>query len=94
MSEQLELSLHAMRRAGQRGKRLSDLELVRTFGTPVRDGHYLHRKDVDRAFGDLKRLLHRLEHLVGTYLVEREGTAVTLYQPTRAQRRRLRETAA
>jgi hypothetical protein len=94
MSQQLELSLHAMGRAGQRGKRLSDLDLVRDFGTPVRDGYYLHKKDVDRALGDLKRLLRRLEHLVGTYVVERDGTVVTVYQPTKAQRRRLKEVAA
>jgi hypothetical protein len=44
MQAQLELSLHAMGRAGQRGSRRSDLDLVREFATPVQDGYYLHRK--------------------------------------------------
>jgi hypothetical protein len=92
--EQMELSLHAARRASQRGKRRTDLDLVHDFGTPVKDGWVLHRRDVDRAFADVKRLLHRLEHLVGTYVVEREGTLVTVFQPTKAQRRRLRESVA
>ena len=94
MEGQLELSLHAVRRAGQRGKRRSDLDLVREFGTPVEDGYYLHRKDVERSLGDVKRLLKRLEHLVGTYLVVRGDTIVTVYRPTKRQRRRLREAAA
>ena len=94
MEAQLELSLHAMRRAGQRGQRRSDLDLVREFGTPVEDGYYLHRKDVERALGDVKRLLQRLERLVGTYLVVREDTIVTVYRPNKVQRRRLREAAA
>jgi hypothetical protein len=92
--EQMELSLHGGRRASQRGKRRTDLDLVRDFGSPVKDGWVLHRRDVDRAFADVKRLLHRLEHLVGTYVVEREGTLVTVFHPTRAQRRRLKEGAA
>jgi hypothetical protein len=94
MAEQLELSLHAMGRASQRGKRRTDLDMVVEFGTPVREGFFLHRKDVDRAFGDLKRLLQRLERLVGTYVLVRGGTVVTVYHPTRAQRRRLGERAA
>jgi hypothetical protein len=83
-----------MGRAGQRGKRRSDLELVREFGTPVRDGYYLHKKDVDRALGNLKRLIQRMEGLVGTYVVVRENTVVTVYQPSKAQRRRLKDAAA
>jgi hypothetical protein len=92
--EQMQLSLHGQRRASQRGVRRTDLELVREFGTPVKDGFVLHRRDVDRAFADVKRLLHRLEHLVGTYVVEREGTVVTVFHPTKAQRRKLRQGAA
>ena len=92
--EQMEFTVHGMGRASQRGHRRSDLDLVAEFGTPVKDGFVLHRRDVERALGDLKRLLRRLDRLVGTYVVVRDGTLVTVFRPTKAQRRRLRETAA
>jgi hypothetical protein len=94
MQEQLELSLHGQRRASQRGRRRSDLDLVLEFGTPVKDGVVLRQKDVDRALGNLKRLVQRMEHLVGTYVVVRGGTVVTVYDATKTQRRRLREAVA
>ena len=78
------LTRHAMTRMSQRGYTLRDVELIRLFGSPVRDGYLVTRADIDALHQDLQRLM-RVE---GTLLVEAEGTTVTVYRPGRKRRRR------
>jgi hypothetical protein len=69
----------------QRGYTTHDIELIRLFGSPVRDGVLVTRADIDA----LTRDLQRLKRIEGTLLVEAEGMAVTIYRTSRTRRRRL-----
>lgn len=79
------LSSHVEERMRQRGYTNHDLELALFFGTPVGDGCVVTKKDVE----EMKKDLQRLERLVGTLVIEQEGTVVTMYRPSKQRRRRL-----
>lgn len=81
-----QLSSHTIVRMSQRGYLRHDLELIRLFGTPVQDGYLITRKDIMM----LSRDLQRLERIEGTFLVEQEGTLVTIYRPNKNKRRKLK----
>ena len=83
------LSRHAATRASQRGYRATDLALVAEFGTSTPDGALLLRRDVEQIRCEVTRLLARLDRLVGTAVILREETLVSVFRVTRAQRRRM-----
>lgn len=85
LSTPQKLTRHARARMSQRGYTLRDFELIRLFGSPVRDGYLVTRADIDALNQDLQRLV-RIE---GTLLIEAEGRTVTVYRPGRKRRRRL-----
>ena len=85
LSSPQKLTRHAVARMSQRGYSTHDIELIRLFGSPVRDGVLVTRADIDA----LTRDLQRLKRIEGTLLVEAEGTAVTIYRARRTRRRRL-----
>jgi len=79
------LTCHAEARMSQRGYSRHDMELVRLFGTPVQDGYLVTRADIDA----LSRDLQRLERIKGTFLVEQNGTDITVYRPAKKRWRRV-----
>ena len=83
------ITQHAAARMRQRGYSQHDVALVRSFGTPVRDGYLLTRKDVKYALGDVRRDRQRLERLIGTALIELGGNMITVYRARKLVRRRL-----
>ena len=85
LSSPRKLTRHAVARMSQRGYSTHDIELIRLFGSPVRDGVLVTREDVEA----LTRDLQRLQRIEGTLLVEAEGMAVTIYRTSRSRRRRL-----
>lgn len=85
LSSPRKLTRHAVARMSQRGYTTHDIELIRLFGSPVRDGVLVTRADIDA----LTRDLQRLKRIEGTLLVEAEGMAVTIYRTSRTRRRRL-----
>jgi hypothetical protein len=71
----------------QRGFRPRDLELIRSFGSPVQEGYLVTRADIEALATDLQRL----ERMLGALLVEREGSAITIYRPAKQRRRRVQK---
>lgn len=84
----LVLSGHAAMRARQRGYRASDLELVERYGTVTSRGVVLLRSDVERLRQNQARLLSRLDRLVGSAVIVRDDTVVSVFRATRMQRRK------
>ena len=71
---------HAETRMSQRGIRSSDIDLLLVYATEVGgDRLMLRAKDVDRAVGELKRLIATLQQLKNKVLVIAEGSLVTTY---------------
>jgi len=79
------MTRHAEARMSQRGYSPHDLDLIQFYGTPVADGYLLTQADVAAVARDLQRL----ERIAGTFLVEQEGTVITLYRPSKGRRRRV-----
>jgi hypothetical protein len=86
------LSHHADGRIQQRGLRASDLSLVITHGTAVRDGYLLRTRDVAAAEAELKRRITRLHRLAGTFVAVAEDTVLSVYRPCKVRRRKLLST--
>ena len=84
----LAISKHAHARVRQRGVKASDLDLIVRYGTATPDGTVLLRRDVEALRSELTSTLRRLDRLVGTLVVVRDDTAVTLVRTTRVQRRK------
>lgn len=97
---------HAQRRLRQRGFRRSDLTLVVTYGTEVREGYILLNKDVDDLAAQSrlrgrqteevdvgpKLLAERCQRLVGTFIPRAEGSLLSIYRAgPRKMARLLRE---
>ena len=71
---------HAETRMSQRGIRSSDIDLLLVYATEMGGGRLMLRaKDVDRAVGELKRLMATLQRLKNKVLVVAEGSVVTAY---------------
>jgi len=87
LSVETNLTRHAEERMAQRGYRPRDLELIRSFGSPVQEGYLVTRADVEA----LARDLQRLECMLGTLLVESDGNAITVYRPSKLRRRRVQK---
>jgi len=85
---------HAGIRMRQRGYTRQDISLVRSFGTPVNDGYVLTREDVKFAQADAGENRQSLERLIGTALIEIEGSMITVYHARKETRRRLMEKRA
>ena len=83
------ISHHANVRMRQRGYTNSDLMLIRSYGSPVNDGYFFSRKDFRACQPDAAQDLQRLERLIGTALIELEGTIVTIYRADKYRRRKL-----
>jgi hypothetical protein len=83
------ITQHAAARMRQRGYSKQDIALVRSFGTPVRNGYLLTCKDVRYALGDAREDRQRLERLIGTALIELEGNMITVYRARKPVRRKL-----
>lgn len=85
------MTRHAHTRAGQRGYRQRDIELITTFGTATSEGILLKRTDVDEARSFLdKAEYERLRRLIGTLIViEDHDVVVTIQRADRDKVRRL-----
>ena len=80
---------HAILRMSQRGIRLDDLHLIDLFGTDVEGGPILLRKDAQVVEREAKKLIARVQRLVGKRVVRDGNTIVTTYHASRGDERRL-----
>ena len=83
----IHLTQHAQARMRQRGFSNHDIHWFVAYGTPVRDGFLLTRKDVTRSRSEAGNDVQRLDHLIGTFVVAIEGMVCSVY---RAGKRKLR----
>jgi len=81
------LTQHAQTRMRQRGFSNHDIALVRSYGTPVRDGFLLTRKDVTRSRSEAGNDIQRLDHLTDTLVVEIEGAVRSVYRAGKRKQR-------
>ena len=65
LSTPQKLTRHAMTRMSQRGYTLRDVELIRPFGSPVRDGYLVTRADIEALHQDLQAPDAGRGHAVG-----------------------------
>jgi len=81
------LSKHAEQRINQRGFKRSSAELIRCWGTPVKDPetevYFLRNSDVDTQVRQLKREIHEIELLRGCKAVFADDTLVTIIRAGR-----------
>ena len=81
------LSKHAEQRINQRGFQHSSAELIRCWGTPVKDPetevYFLRNNDVDTQVRQLKREIHEIERLRGCKAVFADDTLVTIVRAGR-----------
>lgn len=90
----LEFTRHGEKRANQRAFRPSDIELIRRYGTFIRDrktdeNYLLRCKDADRAVRSLKKEIQRLERLRGCQAVIIGNKLVTVCRPDHKHERML-----
>ena len=81
------LTTHAQARMRQRGYCHHDIRLVRLYGTPVRDGFLLTRKDVEHSRSEAGNDVQRLAQLADTLVVEIEGAVRTVYRAGKRKQR-------
>ena len=80
---------HAVQRLAQRGFLASDVDLIMAFGSEVRDGFLVRRKDREAMEAAIKSFLARIQKLEGKRLVVSDGCVVTAYHASAAEKRRL-----
>ena len=87
------LSKHAEQRINQRGFKRSSAELIRCWGTPVKDPetevYFLRNNDVDTQVRQLKRQIHEIEQLRGCKAVFADDTLVTIVRTGRNHKKAL-----
>lgn len=80
----LEYTIHAQERLRQRGRSVSDVNLIVSYGTEVDGGGViLLRQDVDRAVSDLKRSAVSLQRLMNWKVVLSGARVISIYPATR-----------
>lgn len=89
----LTISSHAAVRMSQRGIIPKDAELIVLIGSEIDDGYMVREKDYRLAESELKRLLQRIQRLIGKRLVVKNGQLVTAYHSSRIRQRRLLRSA-
>lgn len=80
-------SKHIRIRCQQRGIREADLSLIAHYGTTVRDGVVLTRKDIAETERNLKQVMSRLQKLEGVFVATKDETFTTVFRPTKHQLR-------
>jgi len=83
----IHLTQHAQARMRQRGYCHHDIQLVRLYGTPVRDGFLLTRKDVEHSRREAGNDVQRLAQLADTLVIEIEGVVCTVYRAGKRKQR-------
>ena len=76
-------SRHVLDRAAQRGVHIEDLDLIRLYGTEINGGNILLEHD-------RRKLIQRLDHLLGLAVFEKAGVITTTFRPTKRQQRVLK----
>lgn len=89
MGKNCQLTLHARVRSAQRGLSLGDIELVRSFGTPVEGGYLLREKEAREEARRWRQRADRLERLAGARVVDVDGCIVTVYHAARSTEEKL-----
>lgn len=86
----MNITNHAMVRCGQRGFRITDIDLIVRFGTMTDEGVLLTKKDIMEAERQVKDVLKRLSKLEGTFVsTTPDGETVkTIFRTTKRQRRK------
>ena len=83
------LTKHAQCRAQQRGFRREDIDLLLSLGTETADGILLKRREADEYVRLLKHEIARVERLVDRMAITAEDRVVTVYRPSKRNRRRV-----
>jgi len=94
MSMDLIKTAHAAIRMNQRGIGKADIELAICCGTPIKDGVFLSRSDVEVAIAERKYEIAQLQKLSGLVVVNVGNRVVTTYKATRPKVRRLLRSAS
>jgi hypothetical protein len=81
----LRTTQHAVQRLAQRGFSASDVDLIMTIGSEVRDGFLVRRKDCEALEAGIKALISRIRKLEGKRVVIAEGRLVTAYHASAAE---------
>ncbi len=83
----LHITRHAEARMSQRGIRNFDLDVLLDHGTDMgQDRLMLRTQDAERAIGDLKRQIARIQRLKGKIIVVSEGALITAYHQSNSKR--------
>jgi len=83
------LTPHAIARIQQRGMRLTDVEMILSFGTWSEDGPLLCANDYDRIETGVRQFLGRLRKLVGRTVIIEGDRIITAYTAKPWKQKRL-----
>ena len=89
----MEFSSHARKRMQQRSMSLTDVEMIVSHGTQVRDGYLLRERDVNKEVSRLKSEIRALERLRNRAVICDRGTVVTVYPAAKRKQKKLLDSA-
>jgi len=85
----MQLTNHARVRMQQRSMRGEDIALIEIYGTPVRGGYLLRRKDVNKEVALLKKRIHRLERLENRAIIVENNCLITTYPASKSTQKKM-----
>jgi hypothetical protein len=83
------LTPHAAVRLQQRGMKMTDVEMIMSFGTWSEDGPILCAKDYAEVEASIRRFLTRLQKLVGRTVIVQGDDVLTVYIVKRWKQKKL-----
>jgi len=81
------LTKHAEIRLQQRGMKPSDIDLIVEYGSSMRDGYFLRKKDVQSVVSSLRKKIQRLEKLTDHAVITVGENVLTTYAPDKRRQR-------
>ena len=83
----LHITRHAEIRMSQRGIRNSDLDVLLAHGTEIgQDKLMLRTRDAEKAIGNLKKEIAKIQRLTGKVMVVSGDTLITTYHQSNSRR--------